>query len=70
LVLLGLLVKLVLEVPLLAHWLGLAAAQISLAGAPGFAVASYAHFTGTVAGLFCAAALDLVLGSRPRRATS
>ena len=68
LVLLGLLVKLGLEVPLLAHWLGLAAAQISLAGAPGFAVASYAHFTGTVAGLFCAAVLDLVLGLRPRRA--
>ena len=70
LVLAGLALKLLLEVPQLASWLGLGlnVPALPLAGAPGFAVASYAHFTGTVAGLFCAAALDLVLGLRPRRA--
>jgi len=67
LVLLGLLVKLVLEVPLLAHWFGLAVPQMPLADAPGFAVASYAHLTGFVAGLACAVALDLVMGEPIRR---
>ena len=67
LVLLGLLVKLVLEVPLLAHWFGLAAPQMPLADAPGFAVASYAHLTGFVAGLACAVALDLVMDEPTRR---
>ena len=70
LVLAGLALKLLLEEPLLAQWLGLGlnVPALPLTGAPGFAVASYAHFTGTVAGLFCAAVLDLVLGLRPRRA--
>jgi membrane associated rhomboid family serine protease len=68
LVLAGLALKLLLEEPLLAHWLGLGLTvpTLPLAGAPGFAVASYAHFTGTVAGLACAVALDLAL-SRMRR---
>ena len=70
-VLLGLAVKLLLEEPLLAQWLELwlevpvPVAVLPLAGAPGFAVASYAHFTGTVAGLVCAWALGLVLCVRP-----
>ena len=72
LVLAGLALKLLLEEPLLAPWLGLGlnVPALPLEGAPGFAVASYAHCTGTVAGLFCAAVLDLVLGLRPRCATS
>ena len=69
LVLAGLALKLLIEEPLLAHWLGLGVTlpPLPLAGAPGFAVASYAHFTGTVAGLACAVALDLVLGLLRRK---
>ena len=69
LVLAGLALKLLLEEPLLAQWLGLGlnVPALPLAGAPGFAVAGYAHFTGTVAGLACAVALDLVLGLLPRK---
>lgn len=70
LVLAGLALKLLFEEPLLAHWLGLNVPKLPLAGAPGFAVASYAHFAGTVAGLFCAAALDLVLALVPRKQRS
>lgn len=67
LVLSGLALKLFFEEPLLAQWLGLNVQALPLAGAPGFAVASYAHFTGAVAGLFCAVTLDLALGLVRRR---
>jgi len=69
LVLAGLALKLLFEEPLLAHWLGLGLTlpPLPLAGAPGFAMASYAHFTGTVAGLACAVALDLALGLMRRK---
>lgn len=70
LVLAGLALKLLFEEPLLAHWLGLTVPTLPLAGAPGFAVASYAHLTGTVAGLACAVALDLVLALVPRKQRS
>ena len=72
LVLAGLALKLLFEEPLLAQWLGLGlnVPALPLAGAPGFAVASYAHFTGTVAGLACALALDLVLGLLLRKQRS
>lgn len=72
LVLSGLALKLFFEEPLLAQWLGLGLKVLALplAGAPGFAVASYAHFTGAMAGLFCAVALDLVLGLVPRKQRS
>ena len=67
LVLAGLALKLLFEEPLLAHWLGLNVPKLPLAGAPGFVVASYAHFAGAMAGLFCAVALDLALGLVRRR---
>ena len=74
LVLVGLALKVFVEEPLLVQWLGLNVRVLDLnvrvlplAGAPGFAVASYAHLTGTVAGLFCALALDLALGLVRRR---
>jgi rhomboid family GlyGly-CTERM serine protease len=67
---LGLLVKLVLEVPALAQWFGLAAATMPLADAPGFTVASYAHLSGAVSGLACAIVLDLVLGRDRHRGRS
>ena len=67
LVLAGLALKLLFEEPRLAHWLGLTVPTLPLAGAPGFAVASYAHFSGAVTGLFCAVALDLVLGLVQRK---
>ena len=72
LVLAGLALKLLLEEPLLAQWLGLGlnVPALPLTDAPGFAVASYAHFTGAVTGLFCAVALDLVLGLVPRKQRS
>ncbi len=73
LVLAGLLLKLVLEVPPLAQALGWDAAQQPLAGAPGFAVAGYAHLAGTLAGLACAVVLDGATGrwrARPVRQAS
>ena len=67
-VLLGLGTKLLLEEPMLGKVLGLDVQARALAGAPGLVVATYAHATGTVAGLVCAVAVDLVKALWPRRA--
>lgn len=60
LVLVGLVVKQLTEVPVLAHWLGLEplVPERAVPGAPQFKVASYAHWCGLVAGVLCAAAVD------------
>ena len=70
LVLVGLALKVLLEAPLLAQWLGLSVQVLPLPGAPGFAVAGVAHLSGTVAGLACAVVLDGVLGFVRRRKRS
>jgi hypothetical protein len=61
LVLAGLLIKQVLEVPVLAHAFGFDPLVLASAvpGAPQFQVASYGHLCGVLAGLLCAAAADL-----------
>ena len=63
-VLAGLVLKLVLELPPWTPWAGLVPglpvdAQ-PLVGAPGFRVASAAHWSGAISGLVCAVLLDLV----------
>lgn len=60
LVLAGLVLKQVTEVPMLAHWFGLEPLALAraLPGAPQFQVASYAHWCGVLAGVLCAAAVD------------
>lgn len=71
LVLAGLLVKQVTEVAILAHWLGFEPLVLAHAvpGAPQFQVASYAHWCGVVAGVWCAAAVDFVSSIAAGRTT-
>ncbi|MDH4480726.1 MAG: rhomboid family intramembrane serine protease [Rhodoferax sp.] len=55
---LGLVMKLVLEVPVLSQWMGLGVSLAFLPGAPDIQVAGEAHLAGALAGWGCAAVLE------------
>ena len=63
----GLVLRQMLELPLmakLANTLGLAPVVRALPGAANFQVASYAHWSGVLAGVACAAAMDAIASLR------
>jgi len=66
----GRVLKQMLELPLmakLANTFGLSPAVRALRGAANFQVASYAHWSGVLAGVACAAAMDAIASLRARR---
>ena len=66
LVLAGLVLKQMVELPRLTTAMGLAPVVRALPGAANFQVARYAHWSGLVAGVACAAATDAIASLRAR----
>lgn len=60
----GRVLKQMLELPLLANTYGLSPVLRALPSAANFQVASYAHWSGVLAGVACAAAMDAIASLR------